>query len=155
MSVNKVILVGNVGKDPEVRHFENDGAVANFPLATTERGYTTRNGQEIPDRTEWHNIVVWRGLAKVVESYVKKGTQIYIEGKLRTRSYDDKDGNKRYVTEIYADNLQLLGRRGDGANNGDSGMGSQQSTTPQSQPISSPPQNDDFLKEDETDDLPF
>nr|WP_321407659.1 single-stranded DNA-binding protein [uncultured Carboxylicivirga sp.] len=155
MSVNKVILVGNVGKDPEVRHFENDGAVANFPLATTERGYTTRNGQEIPDRTEWHNIVVWRGLAKVVESYVKKGTQIYIEGKLRTRSYDDKDGNKRYVTDIYADNLQLLGRRGESTSNGDSGMGGQQFATPQSQTISSPPQNDDFLKEDETDDLPF
>jgi len=154
MSVNKVILVGNVGKDPDVRHFENDGAVANFTLATTERGYTTRNGQEIPERTEWHNIVVWRGLAKVVESYVKKGTQIYIEGKLRTRSYDDKDGNKRYITEVYADNLQLLGRRSD--NQGSSAPSSNQiPSSPQSQPISTPPQNDDFLKEDETDDLPF
>ena len=77
MSVNKVILIGNVGKDPEVRYFENDRAVANFPLATTERGFTTSAGQQVPDRTEWHNIVVWGGLAKVVESYVKKGTQIF------------------------------------------------------------------------------
>ncbi|MBS2097092.1 single-stranded DNA-binding protein [Carboxylicivirga linearis] len=154
MSVNKVILVGNVGKDPEVRHFEDDGAVANFPVATSERGYTTRNGQEIPERTEWHNVVAWRGLAKIVENYVKKGTQVYIEGKLRTRSWDDKDGNKRYTTEVYADNLQLLGRRGD--NPGSSAPGSsQQPSSPQSQPISAPPQNDDFLKEDETDDLPF
>ncbi len=155
MSVNKVILVGNVGKDPEVRHFENDGAVANFPLATSERGYTTRSGQEIPERTEWHNIVVWRGLAKVVESYVKKGTQVYIEGKLRTRSYDDKDGIKRYMTEVYADNLQLLGRRTDNATGPMDSMGSQPTSNGQTQPISSPPQTDDFLKEDETDDLPF
>lgn len=155
MSVNKVILVGNVGKDPEVRHFENDGAVANFPLATSERGYTTRNGQEIPERTEWHNIVVWRGLAKVVESYVKKGTQVYIEGKLRTRSYDDKDGVKRYTTEIYADSLQLLGRRTDNATGPMDPTGSQPMNNGSTQPISSPPQNDDFLKEDETDDLPF
>ena len=156
MSVNKVILIGNVGKDPEVRHFENDGAVANFPIATTERGFTTRNGQEIPERTEWHNVVVWRGLAKVVENYVKKGTQIYIEGKLRTRSYDDKDGNKRYVTEVYADNLQLLSRKADNPSGpGDNAPGQQSISNTQNQPISSPPQNDDFLKEDETDDLPF
>lgn len=154
MSVNKVILVGNVGKDPEVRHFEDDGAVANFPVATSERGYTTRNGQEIPERTEWHNVVAWRGLAKIVENYVKKGTQVYIEGKLRTRSWDDKDGNKRYTTEVYADNLQLLGRRGDNPNSTAPGS-SQPTANTQSQPISAPPQNDDFLKEDETDDLPF
>ncbi|MFT3740841.1 MAG: single-stranded DNA-binding protein [Breznakibacter sp.] len=113
MAVNKVILVGNVGRDPEVRYLENNVAVANFTLATTERGYTTRTGQTIPDRTEWHNIVLWRGLAQVAEKYVKKGTQVYIEGKIRSRSYDDKDGNKRYITEIYADNLVLLGRRSD------------------------------------------
>lgn len=111
MSVNKVILVGNVGKDPDIRYFDNDQAVANFTLATTDRGYKTRDGQEIPDRTEWHNIVAWRGLAKIVESYVKKGTQIFIEGKLRTRSYDDQNGVKKYVTEIFADNIQLLGRK--------------------------------------------
>ncbi|MFT4071846.1 MAG: single-stranded DNA-binding protein [Dysgonamonadaceae bacterium] len=111
MSVNKVILIGNVGKDPEVRYYDNGSAVANFPLATTERGYTATNGTQIPDRTEWHNVVCWRGLAKIVEQYVKKGTPIYIEGKLRTRNYDDNQGIKRYVTEIYADNLELLGRR--------------------------------------------
>lgn len=111
MSVNKVILVGNVGKDPDIRYFDNDQAVANFTLATTDRGYKTRDGQEIPDRTEWHNIVAWRGLAKIVESYVKKGTQIFVEGKLRTRSYDDQNGVKKYVTEIFADNIQLLGRK--------------------------------------------
>lgn len=151
MAVNKVILIGNVGKDPDVRHFENDGIVANFPLATSERGYTTRNGQEIPERTEWHNIVVWRGLAKVVEDYVKKGTQVYIEGKLRTRSYDDKDGNKRYTTEVYADSLQLLGRKNDNP----AATSQHPISSTQNQPASSLPQNDDFLKEDETDDLPF
>ncbi len=76
MSVNKVILIGNVGKDPEVRYLDNDVVVANFSLATTERGFTSRDGQTVPDRTEWHNIVAWRGLAKVVENYVKKGTPI-------------------------------------------------------------------------------
>lgn len=111
MSVNKVILVGNVGKDPEVRYFDNGASVANFPLATTERGYTAANGTQVPDRTEWHNVVLWRGLAKIAEQYVKKGTQLYIEGKIRTRSYDDQQGIKRYVTEIYADNMELLGKR--------------------------------------------
>jgi len=160
MSVNKVILIGNVGKDPEIRYFENDRAVANFPLATTERGFTTSNGQQIPERTEWHNVVVWGGLAKVVESYVKKGTQVYVEGKLRTRSWDDKDGNKRYTTEVYADALQLLGRKGDNP------AGSQpMSSSPmgQSQPSnnfqpqgSSNISNEDILGEStEQDDLPF
>ena len=111
MSVNKCILVGNVGKDPEIRYFDNDVAVANFTLATTERGFKTRDGQDVPDRTEWHNIVAWRGLAKLAESYIKKGSQIYVEGKLRTRSYDDQSGAKRYVTEVFADIIQLLGRK--------------------------------------------
>ena len=118
MSVNKVILIGNVSKDPEIRYFDNNVAVANFTLATTERSRTGRDGQTIPERTEWHNLVVWRGLAQVVEKYVKKGTQIYVEGRIRTRSYDDKDNIKRYVTEIFVDNLQLLGRKGDGAATG-------------------------------------
>ncbi|MFZ7121744.1 MAG: single-stranded DNA-binding protein [Eubacteriaceae bacterium] len=108
MSVNRVLLIGFCGKDPEIKTFENS-KVANFTLATTEKGYTTKSGQQIPEKTEWHNIVVWGGLAKVVENYVKKGTQLFIEGKLRTRSWDNKDGNKRYTTEIYVDNLQLLG----------------------------------------------
>ena len=86
--------------------------MANFSLATSERGYTTSSGTQVPERTEWHNIVCWRGLAKIVENYVKKGSQIYIEGKIRTRSYDDQNGVKRYITEVVADNLELLGRRG-------------------------------------------
>lgn len=116
MSVNKVILIGNVGKDPDVKYFDNGSVVANFTLATTERGYTAANGTQIPDRTEWHNIVCWRGLAKVAEQFVKRGVQVYIEGKIRSRTYDDANGVKRYVNEIYADNLELLGsRRRDGA----------------------------------------
>lgn len=111
MSVNKVILIGNVGKDPDVKYFDNGSVVANFTLATTERGYTAANGTQIPDRTEWHNIVCWRGLAKVAEQFIKKGVQVYIEGKIRSRTYDDANGVKRYVNEIYADNLELLGSR--------------------------------------------
>lgn len=109
MSVNKVILLGNVGKDPDVKHFDNGTAVASFSLATTEKGYTAQNGTTIPDRTEWHNIVCWRGLGKIAEQFVKKGSQLYIEGKIRSRSYDDANGVKRYVTEVYVDNLELLG----------------------------------------------
>ncbi len=121
MSINKVILVGNVGKDPDVKYFDNGSVVANFTLATTERGYTAANGTQIPDRTEWHNIVCWRGLAKVAEQFVRKGTQVYVEGKIRSRTYDDANGLKRYVNEIYADNLELLGsRRREGAEGGDS-----------------------------------
>ena len=109
MSVNKVILIGNVGKDPEVRHLDKDVAVASFSLATSE-SYTNRNGEKVTT-TEWHNIVAWRGLAKIIEQYVKKGDRLFIEGRIRTRSWDDKDGNKRYTTEIYADNMEMLGGR--------------------------------------------
>jgi len=114
MAINKVILLGNVGKDPEVRYLDNGVSVANFTLATSERGYTAANGTQVPEKTEWHNIVAWRGLAQIAERFVRKGSQIYIEGKIRTRSYDDNTGNKRYVTEIFADNIELLGRKGDG-----------------------------------------
>jgi single-strand DNA-binding protein len=110
MSVNKVILVGNAGKDPEVRYLEKNVAVANFTLATTDRAYTTQSGIQVPERTEWHNIVAWRGLAELSEKYIRKGSQLYIEGKIQTRSYD-KDGIKRYVTEIFADTIQLLGKK--------------------------------------------
>lgn len=156
MSVNKVILIGNVGKDPEVRYLENDVSVANFPLATTERGFTSRSGQEVPDRTEWHNIVAWRGLAKIVESYVKKGSPLYIEGKLRTRSYDDKDGNKRYTTEIFADNIELLGRKSDSdgsAGNSNAGTTSQPASTSSAQPTQS--ENKAADGDSDVDDLPF
>jgi len=111
MSVNKVILVGNVGKDPEIRYLEGGTAVCSFPLATSET-YRNRDGERITS-TEWHNIVLWRGLAEIAEKYVKKGTQLYIEGRIRTRSWDDRDGNKRYTTEIIADNMQMLGRKPD------------------------------------------
>ena len=113
--INKAILIGNVGQDPEVRYtgdVNNGAKVATFRLATTER-YRDRNGN-LQEHTEWHNIVVWRNTADVVEKYVRKGTQVYIEGRIRTRSWDDQTGNKRYVTEIVADTLQLLGRRPEG-----------------------------------------
>jgi single-strand DNA-binding protein len=110
MSVNKVILIGNVGKDPEVRYLDKNVAVANFTLATTERAYTTQNGTQVPERTEWHNIVAWRGLAEIAEKYIRKGGQLYIEGKIQTRPWE-KDGIKRYTTEIYADTIQLLGKK--------------------------------------------
>ncbi|WP_314827031.1 single-stranded DNA-binding protein [Segatella baroniae] len=111
--MNKVMLIGNVGKEPDVRYYDNDQAVAQFPLATTERGYTLQNGTQVPDHTDWHNIIMWRGLAKVVEKYVHKGDRIYVEGRLRYRSYDDQKGQRRYVTEILADNMELLSTRHD------------------------------------------
>jgi len=110
MSVNKVILVGNVGKDPEVRYLDKNVAVANFTLATTERGYTMQNGTQVPERTEWHNIVAWRASAEYAEKYIRKGAQLYIEGKIQTRSWE-KDGIKRYTTEIYVESFQLLGKK--------------------------------------------
>lgn len=106
--MNKVMLIGNVGREPDVRYYDRDQAVAMFPLATTERGYTLQNGTQVPDRTEWHNIVLYRGLAKVAESYVHKGDKLYVEGKIHTRAYDDKTGAKRYVVEIIADNMEML-----------------------------------------------
>lgn len=107
--VNKVILIGNLGKDPEVRHLEGGAAVANFPLATTET-FKDKNGNR-QEQTEWHNIVVWRGLAEVAEKYLKKGMTIYLEGKLRTRSWDDKEGNKRYTTEVVGESFTMLNKR--------------------------------------------
>jgi single-strand DNA-binding protein len=106
--VNKVILIGNLGKDPEVQNFET-GKKASFSLATTEI-QRDREGNEI-QHTEWHNVVMWRGLADIAESYLKKGSQVYVEGRLRSRSFDGKDGSKRFVTEVQVDNLVLLGGR--------------------------------------------
>jgi single-strand DNA-binding protein len=107
-SLNRVQLIGNLGKDPEVRAIPSGAKVANFSIATTE-SYTGKDGQK-SDKTEWHNIVIWRGLAEVAEKYLRKGSQVYIEGKLTTRSWDDKDGQKKYTTEIIADNLVMLGK---------------------------------------------
>lgn len=111
-SLNKVMLIGNLGKDPEVRAIPSGVKVANFSIATTE-SYTDKNNQKV-DKTEWHNIVMWRGLAEVAEKYLKKGNQVFIEGKLTTRSWDDQSGQKKYMTEIVADNMVMLGGRRDG-----------------------------------------
>ncbi|MBW6461420.1 MAG: single-stranded DNA-binding protein, partial [Bacteroidales bacterium] len=100
--INRVILIGNLGKDPEIRNLEGGVKVANFSLATTE-SYRSKNGDKV-EHTEWHNLVLWRGLAEVAENYLKKGNSIYVEGRIRTRDWTDKDGNKRYTTEILVDN---------------------------------------------------
>lgn len=149
MAVNKVILVGNVGKDPDIRYFDNDSVKASFSLATSERGYTTTAGTQVPERTEWHNIVCWRGLAQIVEKFVRKGSQVYIEGKIRSRSYDDQQGIKRYITEIYADNIELLGRRTPNDNDNSTYQENREETQ-------SPSTSTDIMSENsETDDLPF
>ena len=140
MSVNKVILVGNAGKDPEVRYLDKNVAVANFTLATTDRAYTTQNGTQVPERTEWHNIIAWRGLAELAEKYIHKGSQLYIEGKIQTRTWE-KDGIKRYTTEIYADTIQLLGKK--------------QETTETSTSVAAPPVDAIVPPPHAEDDLPF
>lgn len=109
MSVNKVILIGNLGKDPEVRYLESGTALATFPIATNEN-YKDRNTGEKKTDTQWHNIVMWRALAEIAEKYLKKGDQVFIEGKLTTRSYDDKEGNKKYITEVVAREMTMLGK---------------------------------------------
>ena len=111
MSVNKVILIGNVGKEPDVRHLDRNVAVANLVLATTERAYTLQNGTQVPERTEWHNVVLWGGLAEVAEKYVHKGDKLYIEGSIHSRSYDHQNGVRRTVVEIYVDNMEMLSRQ--------------------------------------------
>lgn len=115
MSLNKVMLIGNVGKDPDVRYLDNGVAVASLTLATSERGYRLQNGTEVPERTEWHNVVLWRGLAETAEKYVHKGDKLFIEGKIRSRSYEDQNGIKRYITEIFADNMEMLTSKNTGS----------------------------------------
>lgn len=102
------MLIGNVGADPEIRYVEQGVAVARLRLATTERGYTLQNGTQVPDRTDWHNVILWRRLAQIVEQYVHKGDKLYIEGRLRYTTYDDNKGQRRYVTEIWAENMEML-----------------------------------------------
>lgn len=152
MSVNKVILLGNVGKDPEVRYLDSGIAVASFPLATSDRAYTLANGTQVPERTEWHNLVLWRGLAETAEKYLHKGDKLYIEGKIRTRSYDDQTGAKRYVTEIFVDNMEMLSSRtavpGAAPQTGMPVQGAAPAQ-PSAQPQVAPAQNNP------TDDLPF
>lgn len=139
MSVNKVILVGNVGADPEVKYLDNGVAVCNIRLATSES--YTRNEEKVT-QTEWHSIVMWRKLAEIAEKYVKKGAQLYVEGRLRTRTWEDQDGKKRYTTEIFADNFQMLGRRSEGET-----APVEESAKPQASAAKT--------TEEETDDLPF
>jgi single-strand DNA-binding protein len=130
--VNKVILIGNLGKDPEVRYLEGGVAVANFPLATTEV-HKNRAGEKV-ESTEWHNIVLWRGLAEVAEKLLKKGMQVYIEGRLRTRSWEDKDGSKKRATEIVGENLTILSRK-----NALGADGSPETITASAEDMDSPP----------------
>ena len=144
MSVNKVILIGNVGKDPVVRHLDKDVTVANFPLATSES--YVKDGNKVTN-TEWHNIVVWRGLATVVEKYVKKGDKLYLEGRIKTRSWEDKDQNKRYTTEIYVDNLEMLGSPNRNAQSSSSNV--------TETPVSKEEPQTSGQENDTEDDLPF
>lgn len=148
MSINKVILLGNVGKDPEVRYLDSGIAVATFPLATTERGYTLENGTQVPDRTEWHNLVLWRRLAEVAEKYVHKGDKLYIEGKIKTRSYDDQAGAKRYVTEIFVDVMEMLTPKATGTT-----APAPQQASPTTQPQNIQPSQG--VNDNPADDLPF
>ena len=141
--VNKVILVGNLGKDPEIRALESGVKVARFSLATTE-SYKDRTTGERVDQTEWHNVTLWRGLAEVAERYLRKGSQVYLEGKLQTRSYEDKDGVTRYTTDIVGQTMTMLGGKPDG---------SVETPEPQThqQPVNTQPDKED----EETNDLPF
>ena len=137
--MNKVMLIGNVGQDPEVRYVDHGVAVARLRLATTEKGYTLQNGTQVPDRTDWHNVILWRKLAEIVEQYVHKGDKLYIEGRLRYSTYDNKQGQRQYVTEIWADNMEMLTPR----------QAAQQpeQSTPVAQPAAS--------ASDESTDMPF
>src|SRR6476661_3119798 len=146
--INKVILIGHLGKDPEVRHLDGNVTVASFPLATSET--YNKDGKRI-EQTEWHNIVMWRGLADVASKYLQKGKLVYIEGKLRTRSFEDKEGHKKYTTEVVAENFTMLGRKSDFENGNGQGNGNghpQQTTRHDEQPMS-------YGSDSPDDDLPF
>lgn len=132
MSLNKVMLIGNVGKEPDVRYVNNGVATAALVLATNTPGYTLPNGTKVPERTEWHNILLWRRLAEIVERYVHKGDKLYIEGQLRTRSYTDKLGKTRYITEIWAEHMEMLTPRSVSGDNAGA-TGSPQNNVPQPQ----------------------
>ena len=128
-----MMLIGNVGKEPEVRYVDQGQPVARLSLATTERGYTLQNGTQVPDRTEWHSVILWRKLAEVVEHYVHKGDKLYIEGRIHYASYDDKQGKRQYYTEIWADNMEMLSPRPVG----------QPETSPAAQPSTATSTSDD------------
>lgn len=151
MSVNKVILLGNVGQPPKVTYYDGGNCVAQVSFATSEKGYTLQNGTQIPDRTEWHNLVFRNRLAEIVDQYVHKGDKLYVEGKIRTRSYDDQTGAKRYVTEIFVDNMEMLSARSTASGAAPQAGTSGQASTPlqAAQSQVAPAQNNP------TDDLPF
>jgi len=140
MGVNKVILVGHVGKDPEIKTVGNDTKMASFSLATSET-YKKKDGERVTN-TEWHNITIWRGLANVVERFVKKGSQLYLEGKIENRSYDDKDGNKKYITQIKCHEMQMLDNKG--GSNGESADNSKPQTSTGNTNQSEKPDSDDL-----------
>ena len=142
--INKVILVGHLGKDPEVRHLDGGVSVASFPLATSET--YNKDGRKI-EQTEWHNIVMWRGLADVASKYLQKGKLVYIEGKLRTRSFEDKEGHKKYTTEVVAENFTMLGRKSD-FENGTPVAAASTVNKPEEQPMT-------YDQNSPSDDLPF
>lgn len=142
-SVNKVIIIGNLGKDPEVRHLSNGSMVTTIPVATSD-GYKDKTSGEYKEITDWHNVVLWRRLAEVAEKYLKKGSKVYIEGKLKTRSWEDKEGNTRYTTEIVADDLTMLDKIGS--------VG--EANTPDTNP-NPKPMDDLSVGTDGPDDLPF
>ncbi|TXK37255.1 single-stranded DNA-binding protein [Pontibacter qinzhouensis] len=153
-SVNKVILIGNLGKDPEVRHLEGGVAVARFPIATSE-SFKDKTGAK-QERTEWHNIVLWRGLAEVAEKYLRKGQSVFIEGRIRSNNYQDKDGIQRYSTEIVADNMTMLGGKSDGGgSNGGYQESSASSSASSYSNASSQGGGAPAGANDEPDDLPF
>lgn len=143
-SINKVILIGNVGKDPEIKYLDKDVAVAKFSLATSET-YTNKNGEKVTN-TDWHNIVLWRGLANIAEKYVKKGTSLYVEGKIKTRTYQDENNNTKYIVEIVGDNIQLLGKK-------ESSDSENSYSKPENNNTST--SNDFASDENSSDDLPF
>ena len=136
--MNKVMLIGNVGQEPEVRYVDQGVAVARVRLATTERGYTLQNGTQVPEHTDWHNVILWRRLAEVVEKYVHKGDKLYIEGRVRYTTYDDKQGQKRYATEIWADNMEMLTPKAAGQPEMASEPASQPAPVPQEAPENAP-----------------
>lgn len=167
MSLNRVTLIGHVGKDPDVRYLDSGVAVAQFSLATTTGGYKTQEGQDIPERTEWHNLVAWRKLAQAVEERVRKGDKLYVEGELRTREYDGQDGIKRRITEVYINKMETFKPKGEGRQlPPDPGVPAERSTQnyapnqPKSAPINAitgqqPVQQKVDFSNDGSDDLPF
>lgn len=147
-SVNQATVIGFVGDEPKVNATQAGRKVASFAVATTEKGYTAKNGTTYPDRTEWHNVVLWGKLADVAEKFLHKGSSVFVQGKMRTRSYDDKNGVKRYITEIEADVMQMLDRKADNSNQ------SNQQTAQAQQPYSVP-NSPSSNKKEADDDLPF